>query len=91
MFGIKLRKRIKELEKQLYETTRTKNILAEKWKIEEKLDDSPINIFLLSLTRSQIIKEFLKLKKENIDLEVKISTQKSEIEALKSKLTRKKK
>lgn len=91
MFGIKSRKRIKELEKELSQTTHSKNILAEKWKINEDLEDSPRKNFLLTLTRIGLIKEVLKIRDEVIDLKAKIQEQKSEIESLKSRLTRKKK
>lgn len=99
MFGIKSRKRIKELETEV-------NNLKVYWELSEELHGT--SSYLKELTRNELIKKIIelelqndeirkdvaklvmgmddqsKLKKENSDL-------KAEIETLKSKLSRKKK
>lgn len=101
MFGIKSRKRIKELEARLLQV---KKDFAEKWELKEKIPglpmivykDLPRQLLLESIARwvSEAKKTSLKLKKLTENLKEKeqiIVVLESEIETLKSKLSRKKK
>lgn len=99
MFGIKSRKRIKELETQV-------DNLKTNWELSEKLNG--VDSYLKELTRSELIQKIVELKIDTCEkgrciaklamgmqdqskLKKQISELEAEIESLKSRLTRKKK